>query len=130
MKNYFFHISILTLVLVLASFVILWCRPSFFLIAMPIIALYFAVITGLEHYCVTRAAKKDPRTFIKSFLGVTVGSMMIHLVVLMVYMFTHVQQARVFAIYFAICYVIHLAFETIELVRYVKAYQQKLEESK
>lgn len=127
MKRYYLHLTLLTLVLVIASFMLLWCAPALFLVIMPITALYFAIVTGVEHNLVVRAAHKDARTFIKVFLGLTIGSLFLHLVVMAAYMFTHIQQAKLFALAFAVCYIVYLVFETAALVRFVRAYQKQVE---
>ncbi|MBQ4376696.1 MAG: hypothetical protein II793_03270 [Bacteroidales bacterium] len=129
MRRYLFHLTLLSLVLVVASFALLWWAPALFIVAMPVTVVYFAVVTGFMHHFVTRSAHKDPRVFIKTFLGLTVGSLLLHLVVMTAYMFTHLQHARLFAFAFAVCYVAFLVFETVELVAFVRAYQREVEAS-
>jgi threonine/homoserine/homoserine lactone efflux protein len=87
---------------------------------MPLLPLYFAVVTGLQHYVVVKSLYKDPRSFVKNFLGVTVGSLFLHLVILCLWAFTHMTTARTFIIAFCICYIVYLAFETIQLVLLVR----------
>ncbi|MBQ0016409.1 MAG: hypothetical protein KBT04_05445 [Bacteroidales bacterium] len=121
MKRYLFAIIILTFALVLISFILLWCHSPWYIAIMPAIPLYFGIITGSQHFSVVRAAHKDPRTFIKTFLGLTVGTLLIHLFAMAIYMFTHLLQARAFIMGFAVCYIAYLAFETIALVHFVKS---------
>ena len=120
MKKYYVKLVVLTLVLVLVAFCLLWFKPQYFLVAMPLAVLYFSVVTGLQHYVIVSSAMKDPRTFVKNFLGITVGVLFLHLIVLAIYMFTHLATAKLFVIAFSILYVVYLAFETIELSAFVR----------
>lgn len=123
MRRYFLLLVVLTLVLTLASFATLWFSPQCFHPFMPLLVLYFTAITGLQHFFALQAAQKDPRTFIKVFLGLTVGSLFLHLIVLTVYMFTHLHAAltaKHFLISFCIGYIVYLVFETGSLLLLVR----------
>ena len=110
---------IMTLALVLASFVVMWVKPEFFLTAMPFLAAYFGVITGIQHYVVAKSMYKSARRFVQVFLGTTVAVLFIHLVVLVAYILTHLEQAKTFMIAFCIGYVVSLVFETVAMVQLV-----------
>ena len=120
MKKYYISLILITIVMVLAAFCTLWFANGIFQTIMPLIPLYFAIITGIQHYAVVKSFYKDPRTFVKNFLGLTVGSLFLHLVIRCTWALTHIPQARSFIIAFCICYVVYLAFETIALVLLVK----------
>ncbi len=120
MKKYYVSLILLTIVLIVAAFCTLWFAQGVFQTIMPFIPLYFAVITGLQHYAVVKSFYKDPRTFVKNFLGLTVGTLFLHLVLLCLWAFTHIPTARTFILAFCICYIVYLAFETIQLVLLVK----------
>lgn len=120
MKKYYISLILLTIVMVLAAFCTLWFAQGLFQPILPVIPLYFAVVTGLQHYAVVKSFYKDPRTFVKNFLGLTVGTLFLHLILLCTWSFTHIPQARTFILAFCICYIVYLAFETISLVILVK----------
>ena len=120
MKRYYIALILLTMVMVLASFCTLWFAQGVFQTIMPFLPLYFAVVTGLMHYAVVKSFYKDPRTFVKNFLGLTVGSLFLHLVLLCSWAFTHIPQARTFILAFCICYIAYLAFETLMLILLVR----------
>jgi len=124
MKRYYIILAVLTLLLAAVAwwvqFSILNSQFSIFL-ALPF---YFAVVTGLQHYVVANSLKKDPRTFIKNFLGLTVGTLFLHLVVLSLWAFTHIPTAKPFIIAFGIGFVIYLAFETLMLVLLVRSHKK------
>jgi len=120
MKKYALSLLVLTLVLVVASLFLLWFAPASFQTILALLPLYFAVITGLIHYGVVRSFYKDPRTFVKNFLGLTVGSLFLHLCFLFIWSLTHIPSAKIFIIGFCICYVAYLVFETLALLLVVR----------
>lgn len=130
MKRYFIHIIILTLILVIANFILLWSGSENYSSLIPIFVLYFAIITAIQHNVVTRSMLKDPRTFVKNFLGISVGAMMLHLVVVFGYAISQMKSAnqahnaKMVIVSFCILFVIFLAFETIELVLFVRKYKE------
>lgn len=120
MKKYSVALLLLTLVLEVVVFCTLWFGNGVFQTIMSAIPLYFAVITAFMHYTIVKSLYKDPRTFVKNFLGLTVGSLFLHLLVLCVWSFTHMVSAKMFILAFGIGYVAYLVFETIALVLIVK----------
>ena len=130
MKKYLIILLSITVLLVLAMFVPLWSGGEKFQCVMPFIPLYFAVVTGLEHWTVVESMRKSPRTFVKNFLGITVGVLFVHLVAMAAWMFTHASEARWFAVAFCVCYAVHLVFETAALALLVRNTARKNEEDK
>ncbi len=127
MRRFFLSLIIVALVLTVASFMVMWIAPAVFHIFMPLLVLYFTVVTGLQHYFSLQAAKNDARTFIKVFLGLTVGTLFLHLIVLTVYLFTHLGDAltaKHFLIAFCIGYIVYLVFETVALLLLVRQRRQ------
>ena len=125
MRKYLIALLCLAFLLVVATFVTLWYSPANFAAIMPAVVFYFTAITAAQHYLVVRSARQSPRTFIKVFLGLTVGTLFLHLIVMVTYMFTHLSaeqahNARLFLITFCICYIAFLIFETVALVLTVR----------
>jgi len=119
-RKYLVWLLSITLILVLVSFVILGTAPGTFIVSMPFLAVYFCIVTGLQHLLVTKALMRSPKTFVQIFLGTTVGVLFIHLVVLASFLLTHASQGRRFLIAFCIGYVVYLVFETTALVKLVE----------
>lgn len=118
MRRFYLILLILTAALTVAA----WF--GFRAYAMPVmmaIPLYFAVVTGVQYYIVATSLKKDPRTFIKNFLGLTVGTLFLHLVVLTLWAFTHIPTAKPFIIAFGIAFVVYLVYVTLMLVVLVRS---------
>ena len=120
MRRYYIALVAFALVLTLAAFAVQWLAPACFLTVMPLLALYFAVVLGVQHYIVLKSMKKSPRQFVQFFLGSTVAVLFIHLVVLASYLFTHTDQAKSFTLAFCIGFASMLVFETVALILFVK----------
>ena len=118
-RRYLISLLAMTLALVLASFVVLWVSPASFLVAMPLLALYFGVVAGVQHFLVTRAMYRSPKTFVQIFLATVVGMLFLHIVVLAAYLLTHLTHAHLFTVAFLVGYVVSLVFETVALVQFV-----------
>ena len=125
MRRYYISLLIVSLVLVLASFGVMWLAPQTLIIAMPLLVLYFAILTLVQHTIVVKAMQRSPKTFVQLFLGTTVGVLFIHLIVLAAFLLTNPGQGRRFLIAFCIGYVVYLVFETVALVRYVDSEKKR-----
>lgn len=125
MRRYYISLLLVSLVLILASFIVMWFAPKFFIVAMPLLVLYFAILTLVQHTIVVKAMQRSPKTFVQLFLGTTVGVLFIHLIVLASFLLTTPAQGRRFLIAFCIGYVVYLVFETVALVRYVDNEKKK-----
>ena len=129
MRKYLISLLVVTLAMVLAAFVVMWTAPQQYLPVMPLLALYFGVICGLQHWLVTRAMYRSPKIFIQMFPGSVIGVLFIHIVVLAAYLMTHTAHAHRFTLAFCIGYAVSLVFETIALVQFVnRERQRRLEE--
>jgi hypothetical protein len=116
MRRYYIALVAMTLLLALASFVVMWTAPQAFLPVMPLLALYFAVVTGVQHYIVLKSMYQSPRRFVQVFLAATVAILFVHLVVFAVYLFTHTAHAKPFALAFCIGFAAMMVFETTAMV--------------
>ncbi len=119
MRRYYISLLVVSLILVLTTFIIMWFAPQTFILAMPLLVLYFAALTIAQHTIVVKAMHRSPKTFVQLFLGSTVGVLFLHLIVLTVFLLTNPGQGRRFLIAFCIGYVVYLVFETVALVRFV-----------
>lgn len=119
MRRYYISLLLVSLVMVLAAFAVMWFAPKQFIVAMPFLVLYFSLLTLGQHTLVTKAMQRSPKTFVQIFLGTTVAVLFIHVVVLAIFLITTPAQGRRFLIAFCIGYVVYLVFETVALVRYV-----------
>lgn len=116
MRRYYIALVAMALLLALASFVVMWTAPQAFLPVMPLLALYFAIVTGVQHYIVLKSMYQSPRRFVQVFLAATVAILFVHLVVFAVYLFTHTAHAKPFALAFCIGFAAMMVFETTAMV--------------
>ena len=125
MKKYYIALAIVTVMLVGAVLAVLAFAKEQFHLVMALLPVYFALITGVQHWVVVKAMKKSPRQFVQYFLGATVAVLFIHLVVLASYLFTHTDQAKSFTLAFSIGFATMLVFETIALILFVNRERKK-----
>jgi hypothetical protein len=116
MRRYYIALVAMALLLVPASFVVMWTAPQAFLPILPLLALYFAVVNGVQHYIVLKSMYQSPRRFVQVFLATTVATLFVHLVVFAVYLFTHTAHAKPFALAFCIGFAAMMVFETTAMV--------------
>jgi hypothetical protein len=119
MKRYYISLLLVTLALTLLSFAVMWLAPQKYLPVMPLLALYFCIVTGVQHWVVCKAMYKSPRAFVSLFLGSIVAVLLLHIVVLVIYLLNNPAHAKLFALAFCVGYVVCLAFETVSLVLFV-----------
>ena len=117
MRRYLLALILMTLGLAAASMAVMYAMPDRWLLAMPFLALYFGVVTGVQHWIVTRALYRSPRIFVQQFLGV-----------IAVYLFTHPAHAKTFVIAFLIGFVVSWVFETVAVIHFVRDEKRKREE--
>ena len=119
MRRYYVSLLAVSLLLVLVSFMVMWFAPQAFIVAMPLMVLYFAAVTTLQHTIVVKAMQRSPRTFVQLFLDTTIGVLFLHLIVITVYILSCFATWRPFLFAFAVCFVVYTAFETVALVKYI-----------
>ncbi len=129
MRRYLISLLATSIIMVLAAFIVMWAAPDVFIVAMPLLVLYFAVLTLVQHYLVARGMSRSPKTFVQIFLGTTIGVLFIHLIVLATFLITNPGQGRRFLIAFCIGYVVYLVFETVALVRFVDREKKRRQEN-
>jgi len=125
MKKYYVTLLCVTLALTLLSLAVMWFMPQSYLPVMPLLALYFGVVTGVQHWVVCKAMYKSPRAFVQLFLGSIVAVLVLHIIVLVSWLLTHPTQAKMFALAFCVGYAVFLVFETVALVAFVNRERKK-----
>ncbi len=128
-RRYIISLLAMTLALVLLSFIVMFISPDKWLMAMPFIALYFGIVTGLQHWLVTKAMFRSPKAFVQQFLGTTVGILFLHLAVMAIYLLTHPGNAKIFTIAFLIGFVVSWVFETLAILMFIKKEKKKREQN-
>ncbi len=127
MRRYLLSLIVMVLALVLASFLVMYFSPQKWMLVMPFLALYFGIVTGLQHWLVTKAMYRSPKVFVQQFLGTTVGVLFVHLAVMAVYLLTHTTHLKVFTIAFLVGFVVSWAFETLMILKFIRDKKKKRE---
>lgn len=124
MRRYLIGLALLTIVMVLLSFVVKWTGMEFFApvgIAMfPMATLYFAVVDGVQYWLTVRSVDKNPKAFVQFFLGITVAVLFLHLMVLVGGILTNPAAGKRFAVGFLVLYVVYTFYIMAALVRFVR----------
>ena len=128
-RRYIVSLLVMTLALAVLSFIVMFFSPSHWLTVMPFIALYFGIITGIQHWLATKAMFRSPKAFIQQFLGTTVGVLFIHLAVMAIYLLTHPGNAKLFTIAFLIGFVVSWVFETLAILMFIRNEKKKREQN-
>lgn len=127
MKRYYISLLGVTLALTLLSIAVMWFAPQNYLPVMPLLALYFGVVTGVQHWVVCKAMYKSPRAFVQIFLGSIVAVLLLHIILLVAWLLSHPTQAKLFTLAFCVGYVVCLVFETASLVMFVNRKRKESE---
>ncbi|MBP3763524.1 MAG: hypothetical protein J6I49_06570 [Bacteroidales bacterium] len=127
MRRYYLALVACALVLTLAAFAVMWLAPQAYLGIMPLLALYFAAVTGVQHFFVLTSMYQSARRFVQVFLAVTVAVLFVHLAVFAAYLFTHPAQAKPFAVAFLVGFAATLVFETTALVLHIRRERRRTE---
>ena len=80
----------------------------------------FALVTGLVHLFLLRAAQKDPKAFVKGFMAANTIKVFVYLGFLVIFVLFMRTNAVVFISEFAIFYFVFTAFEVSLLYRYLR----------
>lgn len=129
MRRYYLALVVFALVLTLAAFAVMWLAPNAYLGIMPLLALYFSAVTGVQHYFVLKSMYQSARRFVQVFLAVTVAVLFVHLAVFAAYLFTHTAQAKPFAVAFLAGFAATLVFETTAMVLTVNNERKKQQQN-
>jgi len=79
-----------------------------------------AILSALFHYSVIQVKEKGVTKFSSRFMMVSGVKMIIYLVLIVSYVFSHPENATSFLISFFVLYLIYTVFEVILIVRYLK----------
>ncbi len=128
MKRYWIGLTVLTVDCALIMLLLFIFARHLFLPASLVMTLYFGVVTAVQHSIVISKAQKDARDFIRTFLGIIVATLVLHIVVLFSYDFTHLDKAKIFTLSFSILFLIFNIFEMVSLYLYINRQRKEYQE--
>lgn len=131
MKQYLIHLLVLTLAMTLAAFAVRWIPVDYLaplsVMTLPLLVLYFTVVDGVQYWLTVGSIRKSPKAFVQFFLGISVGVLFLHLIVLVAGMFSNPPLGKRFAVAFLILYVVYTVFVIAELVMFARRLQNPKE---
>lgn len=80
----------------------------------------FFAITLLTHFLLLKGSEKSFAKFTTNYMLVTFVKLMLLMIVLLLYVFTHKSDAVPFIIWFFLFYIFYAVFEAVELQNYKK----------
>jgi len=85
-----------------------------------IIISYFVVISSSSHYLLLNTLIKKPKKFINIFMLTTTIKLILSFVLLIIFVFTNKDEAKIFILNFAILYLFYLFFDIIMILKQSK----------
>lgn len=107
---------LIVLILALGSTIL----ADYYLIIHPWMVGIFALITGTEHYFLTKAVKNQPNRFSQVFMGASAIKLMALLFVTVIYLIVDKTQVIPFVVVLFVLYLIFTSFEVRALQKLVK----------
>jgi hypothetical protein len=121
LKEFTFKILGISAILVLiASLVFGFIIPQFYLPVLPLVLVFFILITLLVHAWQLNLAKKDIAKFARNNMLITFFKLVIYSIFAIVYIAVDKENALVFVICLMIIYLIFTFIEVVDLTKIVK----------
>jgi len=79
------------------------------------------VVTAIVHYLLMKQSTNRPQKFINSFMLSITAKLMLFVIVIVAYAFTHKPQAPAFIVSFFIMYIVYTSLEVIEILGFLKS---------
>lgn len=85
--------------------------------AFPWILLLFLATTALVHYVLLKITALNPRRFISYFMLATFIKLILYFTAVLIFLFTHREQALSFIVTFMIIYIVYTMFEVVFILK-------------
>ena len=121
MKNFIVKSTLLTII-VFASGAILYSTvlKTFYLNILPLVLIFFYVVTNLVHAYLLKIASKSSSRFTSNYMATSFIKMFFYLAVAIIYAVTNKEGAKIFLVNFLLLYVVYMTFEVIEFSKVVR----------
>ena len=81
---------------------------------------YFFALTLIVHLMTIRSAERDPKAFIRFFMGSTALRLFVHMLVVITYKLTFRETSTSFLVAFLLLYLVFQIFEVSSLLKFLK----------
>ena len=124
-KRFLVQVSIITVILFLLWIAAILIVPANLLSpAIPVMIVFFGVITaGIYYIMLQTASNRFPR-FVNSFMVVTLGKILLYSVLIVVYALLNRTDAVPFIFSFFLLYLVYTVFEVSAFLRDLKAMER------
>ena len=121
MKNFILKSTLLTIIVfVLGAIAYSTVFEQFFLIVLPVLLIFFFVVTNLVHAYLLRIAGNSSARFTSQYMAISFMKMFFYLAVAIIYAIINKDEAKIFLINFLLLYVVYTTFEVIEFSKVVR----------
>lgn len=121
MKQFLIKSTILTVILFsIGAILYATVLKEFFIPVIPLIVVFFYIITNLVHAYLLRSAGKSNSGFAARNMAVSFLKMFFYLVVAIVFVILNRENAKVFIANFLVFYIIYTVFEVSEFLKKIK----------
>lgn len=114
--------SLLLAIVVLAFGALLYLTAlrAFYISVLPVLLVFFLIVTNLVHLYLLRIAGKSGTKFMARFMAASFIKMFFYLAVAVIWVIFNRESAGIFLMNFLILYVVFTVFEVTELRKVVK----------
>lgn len=121
MKAFFIKSVILTIIIfLLGTILYTTILKSYYLSVLPLIVLFFFVVTNLVHAYLLKIAVKSGSKFTSKYMAVSFIKMFFYLAVAIVFVIFNKEIARPFLLNFLLLYIVYTFIEVYEFSKLVR----------
>jgi len=121
MKQFLTKSIILTVIIfILGTILYTTILERFFLSVLPILALFFFLVTNLVHAYLLKIAGKSSSRFTSRYMAVSFIKMFFYVAVAVVYVIFYRENSKIFIANFLLLYAVYSIFEVSEFLKVVK----------
>ncbi len=118
-RRFIVNLTIFSLILGVLAYSLTYFLPvEYFSPALPFLFPFFFSASIIVFYFLVKSTEKKFGSFINRFMLTTFLKLMIYMTVLLLYIFTHKEDAVPFIIAFFILYLSYTVFEVIAMLKY------------
>lgn len=121
MKSFLLKSTILTvIVLILGAILYYTVFNQFYRSILPGILAFFYILTNLVHAYLLNIAGKSGSRFTAQYMAISFIKMFFYLAVVIVFVITNKEDAKIFLVNFLLLYVVYTIFEVYEISNFVR----------
>jgi hypothetical protein len=123
--RFLFRLLVFSLALGVVTVTLYFLTPGkYFTPVLPLIFLFFMIVTYAGYYILVRAARQKFMRFLNIFMLTTVIKLVIFIGVIFIYLLMNKKDAIPFALWFFLLYVGYTFFEVYSLVSYSRTLEK------